>query len=172
MTDRARQTALGLLFCSSAFAQPAYQECDKIGVITKHPAGGASVTGWNTYTGTGLRDGQWNLVDIRTNSNLGTIAGIKAVFISGILIITNPDREAAADMHVAFRAPGQNGFTCADYSGQSTLTGYGGNREPIGLWVPVVNNLIEVCWTRATVGGQLGANTYYGAALAVNAYCK
>lgn len=160
-----------LLFCSSAFGQ-AYQDCSTISVVAKHPSGGMNVTGWNTYTQTGLLDAQWNTVDIRTNTNLGSIAGIKAVFLQGILIITNTDSAAAADMHVAFRAPGQTGFTCDDYSAQATFTGVGGTREPIGLWVPVVNNLFQICWNRFTSGGQLGALTYYGAALAVNAYCR
>lgn len=146
-----------------------YQECSVIGVPTKHPAGGGNVAGFNTYAQTGSWNqfDQWIQCDITTNSNLQNIAGIKAVFLQGIMIITNPVVGFTANLTIAFRAPGETWVTGQDYSAQAVIVGSNGIREPVGLWVPVVDNKFEMCWSR-----YYHPNVSYAVGLAANAYCR
>jgi len=93
-------------------------------------------------------------------------ADVKAVFLAGILLITN-NATSPANMTVAFAAPNA-GVDPHSYTFQATLAGYGGVRQPASTWVPVVNGKFWLFWHAS----YIDPNTYYGFNLSINAYCR
>lgn len=162
-----RTLLLALLLSASQLSPAQYVTCSEFGAASLHPAGGTNIAGFSTYTGLGSPPNQWVDVDIMANKHLAKITGIKAVFVQGILMISHGGIGTTANVTLAFRAPGAPGYTCDDYSAQAALVGPGGERQNVGLWVPVTDDKFQMCWTAWDAPGA-----YYGASLAVNGWCR
>lgn len=121
-------------------------------------------------------DGVWTLLTVPN-----VPADIKAVYLCGLLIITNNSGSgqfqnygALADLLVYFRAPGAPpsipGWNI-DFPGQACMAGFGGQRSGCSLWVPVVNGQFEWMWTRSTTAAE-HPDVTYGCKFYVNAYLR
>lgn len=78
---------------------------------------------------------------------------VKAIFLSGLLIITYPSASpvGVCDLWANFRAPGSD-LAGGSYQIQTIeASGGGGQRSNAAVWVPVVDRKFEVFWqyTRA-----------------------
>jgi len=121
----------------------------------------------NSYTGAGQAAGQWNTLYV------GDIvpADVKAIYLSGLLIITHGTSQETCDIYTSFRALG-NDTPSGFHSGQ-TIEAHigGGQRSNTALWVPVTDGYIEFYWYRST-GGNWPTNCAYGVNLAIQAYVR
>jgi hypothetical protein len=178
-----------LLACSLADAQPAgFIEGTRIGVTAGYPTQeNPPVIFFNAVDSTedGKPSGVWHTVTVPN-----VPADVKAVFLTGLLIITNETCPAfmgppqcplppweSADLHIYFRAPGAlppPGLGGIDFPCQATHSGHGGTRNPCGVWVLVVGRQFQWWWYRSTGGDYAngGHHPAYGAKFSVNAYIR
>lgn len=104
---------------------------------------------------------------------------IKAVFLWGLLIITNGNSAiwpncVTADIHMYFKAPNAvptPPLTIIDCMGQACQEGFGGERSGCAGWVPVVNNQFQWWWYRSTSEADHPEITY-GCKMYVNGYIR
>lgn len=123
----------------------------------------------NTYTGLGGTADTWQRIDLKPH---GVPADAKAVQLTGILIVTHGQQPETADLSVAFRRPGVDAVTCANYVGQTVEAHVGGGqRTNLMTWVPVVDGAVEFCYRRSTQG-QWPGNSAYGVNLFVQAWVR
>lgn len=98
-------------------------------------------------TGFGDKAGEWVDVDVTL---LGLPVDTKAVFLSGLLIISHGTTNEDCNLTVTFRAPG-NGLESDQYSAQTIEPFvYGGQRSTMSQWVPVIGGRFEYQWNRNT----------------------
>ncbi len=132
----------------------------------------------NSYNGLGWPPEQWHVVDITERSGGAVPRSAKAAFLSGVLLITNvgqsaPTLFAPADLHVAFRAVGDQttSLTC-NYGGQTaTNVANEGTRSGYATWVPLTDGKVEFAWWASTFNG-LGTLPSYGINLSVQEACE
>ena len=122
----------------------------------------------NSYTGDGQVRGVWHRVQV---SSLGIPSSAKAVFLSGLLIITHGYATQTCDLTIAFRAPGDI-LSAGNYIGQTleAITG-SGQRSNMSTWTPVVNGEIEFQWNANTTG-QYPDECSYGINLSAQSYVR
>lgn len=122
----------------------------------------------NSYTGVGVPSGQWQTIDVST---LGIPADAKAVFLSGILIITHGSVTQTCDLQVSLRGYGDN-LAANNYIGQAVETHIGGGqRSTMSAFVPVIDGKFQFLWTRSTFG-QWPGECAYGVNLSAQGYVK
>ncbi|MGW8304377.1 MAG: hypothetical protein ACWGIK_00935 [Achromobacter pulmonis] len=140
----------------------------------------------NTATGEGVAqlpdsgvpgaNGPWRLVDLSGIVPEGT----KAVFLSGLLIITHGTETGIADMAIGFRKPGYvlnptpawdpNDHSFAMQCCEADVTG--GQRSTAATWVALDENLkLECRWMR-TMPGAHPQKPSYGINLRITAYLR
>lgn len=124
--------------------------------------------------------GYWNTLDLVNGRDpvsgaaFNLPSDIKAVFISGILIITHGPTFELADLAITFRAPGNN-LLGGDNRMMQTIEASVGNgqRSNAAVWVPVVNGKVEwYWWVNNSVPYGYPAYSAYGANLSVQGYIR
>jgi len=93
----------------------------------------------------------------------------KAVYLSGLLIITTGNMQESPSMTLKFRCKGEEKEYkyCHQAAVQSTP---GSVRSPMSVWIPINDKKeFEFKWTRSTYG-QWPNNSAYGIALSLNAW--
>ena len=135
--------------------------------VTKNSPTQQNIIFVNTYTGVGfVEDNEWHIIDM---SNV-IPTNAKAIFLTGILIITHGNSHETADLHVFFRRHG-----CEEeyiYSGQVCENLMSGQRSTMSAWIPLSEDLkFEFKWTRTTFG-HYPDNSAYGINLSLNAWAK
>lgn len=133
----------------------------------------------NTYTGASIPPGcapsTWCTVDVSSEIALDA----KAVFLSGILIITHGAASEIADIQIGFRAYGDNEGcpvpqvpTCVWYVGQ-TIEAHqlGGQRSNMSTWVPVKDGKFQF-WHSLSTPGTWPNNSSYGVNLSIQAWTR
>lgn len=168
MMRRALVVLAALAACGAqANPVPVWVEGTSIGVPVgnaKHPQALFA----NSYSGAGPAAGVWTRV---FTDQYGVPPDAKAVFLSGILIITHGMAQETADLTVAFRACG-NDLPAAAYSGQTVEAHVGGGqRSGVATWVPLDRGCFEWVWNRSTQG-QWPNNSAYGVNLSLQAYVR
>lgn len=164
-----RLIAAALLACACSPALAAFVEGTITGVPLYGPWAGGSFIFLNTATGTGPVWKQWHTYDVTTR---GVPVDAKAVYISGILIITHGAATQICDLSVTFQAPGAGYNGPSDYILQTTEANIGGGqRQTFGVWVPVVNGQFQMWWNRSTYGAW-PAECSYGLNVALQAYVR
>lgn len=113
----------------------------------------------NSYSRPGVNPaGQWHLADVTTHN---IPADVKAVFLTGRLVITHGTNQETCDLTIAFRAPGAD-VSADDWMGQAVEAHVGGGqRSGFASWVPVVDGKFEWLWGRSTYG-QWPSGCAYG----------
>lgn len=138
----------------------------------------ATGSGMTQYPDSGLpgSDGPWRKVDLSAVVPEGT----KAVFLSGLLIITHGTNPGTADLAVGFR---KTGFQLTpNPTGDPDNHAYvlqvcdafpgGGQRSSAAVWVALdENRCFEFRWQR-TLPGAWPSNPAYGINLRVTSYIK
>lgn len=154
--------SLAALFLTAA----TWTEGTIIGVPTDNPKRPVVVFA-NSYTGEGPSAGQWATIDVSEHVPQDT----KAVFLSGILILTHGTTAETCNLTTTFRAPGST-HPASDYNGQAVEGAIGnGIRSTMSLWAPVVDGKFEFQWNRNT-GGNWPAHCAYGVNLSLQAYAR
>lgn len=132
----------------------------------------------NTATGThrpaSCGAGVWCTIDV---ADYGVPSDAKAVFLSGILIITHGLTAETADLLVGFRAYGDvSPIAELPYPGgvwyiaQSVEAAVGsGQRSTMSTWVPVRDGKFQFTYSKAT-GGAYPTNSAYGINLTIQAW--
>lgn len=104
----------------------------------------------NTHTGEGLDrypDNEWATVDISGLVPPDT----RAVYLSGLLIITHGSAEETCDLTLAYRNDAE--AADPDYIAQTIeATVNAGQRTPHSIWVPVRDGKFQIKWHRAPSG--------------------
>lgn len=97
---------------------------------------------------------------------------VKALHLSGILIITAPGQTAneTADFKLWLRRYGVTGWD-GDYIGQVTEVQPGGVRSPFACWIAVDRLRFQVSWTKSTVL-PYPVHPSYGFKLYADAYLR
>lgn len=122
----------------------------------------------NTYTGTGPAPGVWHEIDVTL---LGVPEDAKAVFLSGILIITHGTTVETGNLTVSLRRYGDT-LNPGNYIGQSIECAVGsGQRSNMSSWVPLNGGRFEFQWNRGTQG-QWPEHCSYGINLALQQYVR
>jgi hypothetical protein len=92
-------------------------------------------------------ENRWNTVDLA-----GLIpAGVKAVHLSGLLIITHGTVSEVCDLNLAYRRYGDSG----EYGHTAQIIEAGvnqGQRTPHSTWIPVGDDRFQIKWHRSTTG--------------------
>lgn len=134
---------------------------------------------FNSSTGVGYPPGEWHSIDLSVMSGGAVPVNATSAVLSGIAIITNKTLGGGtqfgisyADMHVAFRAPGDTTSTLAcNYSIQvMTALANEGVRSGVSVRVPLVNGKVEMAWSGLNFSG-VGQLPYYGLNLTVQEFC-
>lgn len=140
----------------------------------------------NTATGEGVAqlpdsgvpgaNGPWRLVDLSGIVPEGT----KAVFLSGLLIITHGSEAGIADLAIGFRKPGYalNPTPAWDPNDHSFVMQCcevdvtGGQRSTAATWVPLDDDrCFEIRWQRS-MAGSFPVKPSYGINLRITAYLR
>lgn len=122
----------------------------------------------NSATPTGPAENVWHRIPV---SRLDIPSDALSVFLSGMLIITHGNYSQTCDLHITFRAPG-NDMVAGNYIGQTIETAIGsGQRSNMSTWTPVVNGEIEFQWNRNTYGPYPN-ECAYGINLSAQAYVR
>ncbi len=123
----------------------------------------------NSYTGEGLDTfpaNEWSTVDLSGILPEGT----KAVYLSGLLIITHGTEEELCDLTLAYRNHGERDDHI--YIAQTVETAVqGGQRTPHSIWIPVLEGKFEIKWSRST-DGTWPAHCSYGINLKAVGYLR
>ncbi len=120
----------------------------------------------NSYTSYGPMNGSWQQLNV---SALGIPSEAKAVFLSGLLIITHGTMAESCDLTISFRAPG-NDLDAGNYMGQTVETAIGGGqRSTMATWTPIKDGKIEFQWNRSTFG-QWPTSCSYGINLSAQSF--
>ena len=108
-------------------------------------------------------NGTWSEIDI---SNLVPV-DTKAIFLTGILLITHSGSAGIADFRVHFKKSGAYTYP-GDYIGQ-TVEAHpgGGQRTNFSSWVPVENQKFMFYWYGVPLSG-----VHYGTNLTIQAYIR
>lgn len=150
-----RRRSLALLVwlvAAPAFAQTSWIETSIVGFNpdnSKAPTAlyfGGDFPAWDDAAAIpyALTPDTWHLVTLPYT----VPADAKAVFLSGLLILTNPSTIGICNLTVTFRAPGST-WDSGNYQLQTASTaGSGGSRAPASTFAPVVNRQFEVYHTR------------------------
>lgn len=126
----------------------------------------------NTYTGHGMEEfppDTWGRLDV---TQFGVPEDALAISLSGLLIITHGVNSQICDVHIAFRAPG-NDLHPGSYLGQTieaVITS--GQRSNMQTWVPVKDGAIELNWHGAGLPATWPSYCAYGINLSLQAYVR
>lgn len=135
---------------------------------------------FNSASGEGYPPHQWNMIDITAASGGAIPRTADSAMLSGIAIITNSTLGggtlygyALADLHVAFRAPGDSSVSLAcNYSIQVlTAMANEGVRSGVSVRVPLVDGKVEMAWSGTNFSG-VGQPPHYALNLTVQEYCE
>ncbi len=156
------------VFLTACQAPAGFVEGATVGVAAASPSQLSAVF-MNSYTGNGTAEfpeNEWSTVDVAALVPAGT----KAVFLSGILIITHGSVEETCDLTLAYRTAGETADHA--YSAQSVETMVaGGQRTPHSTWVAVRDGKFQIKWRRSTQG-QWPDHCAYGINLSLVAYVR
>lgn len=145
-----------------------WTECTTIGVPTDNSKQPNAIF-VNSYSGSGPSSGSWHEIDISDKIPEDT----KAVFLSGVLIITHGTTSEIANLTIGFRAPGSsfdpNGQNYIGQCIEANTTG--GQRSTFATWVPVIDGKFEFRWDRPTTANY-PIYSAYGVNLSLQAYVK
>jgi len=145
-------------------------EGSTVGVTKRSPTQANPVIFLNTFTGNGLErfpENTWATVD--TAGLIPPTA--KAIFLTGVLIITHGTSMETADLVVHFRADGES--YDYNYNWQTVeASTQNGQRSPMAVWVPLSETgKFQFKWRRSTAG-QYPEHSSYGVNLSLNAYLR
>ena len=125
--------------------------------------------------------GTWNTLDLVNGHDpvsgqpFNIPSDVKAVFISGLLIITHGATPEVAGIAITFRAPG-NPLPGGDNKLMQTIEAAigGGQRSNAAVWVPVVNGKVEWYWwvENGLPAFNWPTNSAYGANLSIQGYMR
>lgn len=135
---------------------------------------------FNSASGEGYPPNIWNTIDITAVSGGVIPRNATSAVLSGIAIITNATAGggtqfgiAYADLHAAFRAPGDTSVSLDCNYAIQTLTALAneGMRSGVSVRVPLVDGKVEMAW-RGTNFNGIGQPPYYALNLTVQEYCE
>ena len=145
-----------------------FVEGTRLGVIAHHPKQFQAIF-LNTHTGDGLDqypDNIWTTVDVSAFVPPDT----RAVYLSGLLIITHGSAEEICDLTLAYRTPGASDDPT--YVAQTIeATAAAGVRTPHSIWVPAPGGKFQIKWQRST-GGDWPDHCSYGINLNLVGYLR
>lgn len=162
----------GLIIVSSCVVgcqkSSSFVEGATVGIVAHSPTT-FGVVFLNSYTGEGLAtfpENEWTTVDVT-----GIIPdGAKAIYLSGLLIITHGTSEETCDLTVAYRDQGETEEY--PYIAQTVETAVGGGeRTPHSIWVAVHDGKFQIKWRRSTTG-KWPENCAYGINLKLVGYLR
>lgn len=166
-----------LSLCMMSFTPPGYEEApfDESKWVTatsiafpKERPNYTSGVFFNSFTGVGAHQGEWITEDLTGRVPEGT----KAVFLSGIAIITHGTTRETADLQLSFRRTGSE--EDARYLWQVCETDpNSGQRSGIALWVSLNDDLCfdwRAEWPERQI--QYPCFSAYGLNLCINAFAK
>ena len=145
-----------------------FVEGTRLGIVARSPVQ-FPVIFVNSHTGEGLKkfpENEWATVDVS-----GIIPpATKAVYLSGLLIITHGKASEVCDLTLAYR--NYEDGTDYTYVAQTIATELnGGQRTPHSIWIPVREGNFEMKWRRSTVG-DWPEHCAYGINLNLVAYLR
>lgn len=169
MTRLRYVAAVPLALLSACQSPSGFVEGSTIGVVAGSPKQLGHAVFVNSHTGEGLAqfpENEWATVNVA-----GVVpGGTKAVYLSGLLIITHGAAEETCDLTVAYRNLGDT--TDYPYIAQTVETAVaGGQRTPHSIWVPVQDGKFQIKWRRSTQG-QWPDHCAYGINLSLVAYVR
>ena len=147
---------------------------DEIGVIADTTAKKGEfhnmVVFLNSATGDGVDKypmNQWATVDLSGYVPENT----KAVFLSGMLIITHGSVAETCDLHTYFRSG--NSVTDTQYVGQTVEAHIGGGqRSNHSVWVPLDDGKFQFKWNSSTYPNTYPTHRSYGVNMRLNAWLR
>ena len=157
-----------LLIAAGCHKSSGFVEGTTIGIAAHNP-NAFPVIFFNTYTGEGLAtfpENEWTTVDVT-----GIIPdGVKAIYLSGLLIITHGTLEEICNLTLAYRDQGETGDY--PYIAQTVETVVnGGARTPHSIWVAAHDGKFQIKWRRSTTGNW-PENCAYGINLNLAGYLR
>jgi hypothetical protein len=145
-----------------------FVEGARLGIVARSPVQ-FPVIFVNSHTGEGLKkfpENEWATVDVSGIVPPAT----KAVYLSGLLIITHGTVPEVCDLTLAYR--NYEDGTDYTYVAQTIATELnGGQRTPHSIWIPVREGNFEMKWRRSTVG-DWPEHCAYGINLNLVAYLR
>ena len=145
-----------------------FVEGARLGIVAQSPVQ-FSVIFVNSHTGEGLKkfpENEWATVDVSGIVPRET----KAVYLSGLLIITHGTVPEVCDLTLAYRNYGDG----ADHTYVAQIISAepnGGQRTPHSIWIPVRAGNFEIKWRRST-SGEWPEHCAYGINLHLVAYVR
>lgn len=135
---------------SSSFGVPLNNAKRPIGLLVRYDGVGtipAISIPADTWVTVDLANGpNWYVNGDQTTFQPNLPEDTKAIFLSGLLIITHPGGSVTCDLWANFRAPGSS-LPYNSYQVQTIEAISGsGIRSNAAVWVPVVNRRFEVYW--------------------------
>lgn len=132
------------------FGAPSDNAKRPIGVLVRYDAAGtipAISIPPDTWVIIDLANGpSWYVNGDKTTFQPNLPEDTKAIFLSGLLIITHPGGTVTCDLWANFRAPGSS-LQSGSYQMQTIEAVAGsGVRSNAAVWVPVVNRRFEFFW--------------------------
>lgn len=142
--------AIGILFGWLVFSdcQAQWTEGNTVGVRVDTAREDNMISVNSHYAPTSFPAFEWHTVDVTTQ---GVPLDAKAVYITGIFVITHGPAPAICDMEVSMKAFGSQqrprlmGQVVEAHPG-------GGQRSTFGHWVPLRDGKFQFHWTRTTWG--------------------
>jgi hypothetical protein len=132
---------------------------------------------FNTYNGIGVTipwNGKLFTRGAWTRVNLGDMVpdDCKAVFMTGILIITHGTNAETADLTINLKPPSSN-ENPLNYEGQTieAMVG-GGQRSPYASWVGVENKEFDFYWNTTQLNGNWPDWSSFGASLQIQQFAR
>lgn len=156
------------LFLAGCQPPAGFVEGTTLGVVAHSPKQ-IPVVFFNTHTGEGMAafpENEWATVDV----SRVIPAVVKAVYLSGLLIVTHGTAEELCDLTLAYRNDGDT----EDYSyiAQAVETTVdAGQRTPHSIWIPVREGRFQIKWRRST-DGKWPEHCAYGMNLSLVAYLR
>lgn len=156
------------LFLTGCQGTSGFVEGSTIGIVAHSPTQ-FPVVFFNSYTGEGLAkfpENEWTTVDVGGIIPLS----IKAIYLSGLLIITHGTSEQTCDLTLAYRNQGDS--VDYPYTAQTIETAVsGGQRTPHSIWIPIQDGKFQIKWRRSTAGNW-PENCAYGINLKLAGYLR
>ena len=157
-----------LLLLAGCQTPEGFVEGTRLGIVARSPVQFPAIF-VNSHTGEGLKkfpENEWATVDVSGIVPPET----KAVYLSGLLIITHGTVPEVCDLTLAYR--NYEDGTDYTYVAQTIATELnGGQRTPHSIWIPVREGNFEMKWRRSTVG-DWPEHCAYGINLNLVAYLR
>lgn len=145
-----------------------FVEGTTVGIVMHSPTT-LPVVFFNSYTGEGLAafpENEWTTVDVTRV----VPDGAKAIYLSGLLIVTHGTLEETCDLTLAYRDQGET--VDYPYIAQTVETVVsGGARTPHSIWIAVHDGKFQIKWRRSTTGNW-PENCAYGINLNLVGYLR